>query len=75
MPKAIEGQIECPFYISEGKRFISCEGLLKGTESIHRFQDDKDKIGYENNVCCFKGGKNCPHFKIIDSLYETGVRI
>lgn len=74
MPKTIEGQIECPFYLAEGKSFISCEGILNGTKSIHRFESDKDKVGYENNVCCINGGKACPHYKIINSLYERGVR-
>lgn len=74
MPKFIEGHIECPFYISEGNRFITCEGLIKDTVSIQKFKTDKLKVCHETGVCSVNGGKNCIHYKNILALYERGVR-
>ena len=37
MSKSIEGAIECPFYLEEGKNFIKCEGILNGTVCAHNF--------------------------------------
>ena len=44
MSKSIEGTIECPFYLEEGKGFIKCEGILNGTVSTHSFNTDKEKF-------------------------------
>ncbi len=74
MAKFIEGQIECPFYISEGEGFITCEGLIRNTVSIQRFKTDKMKACHEVGVCSVNGGKNCMHYKNIFDLYERGVR-
>ena len=50
MSKSIEGAIECPFYLEEGKSFIKCEGVLNGTICTHSFNNDKDKHNYETWV-------------------------
>ena len=44
MSKSIEGAIECPFYLEEGKSFIKCEGILNGTICTHSFNNDKEKL-------------------------------
>ena len=44
MSKSIEGSIECPFYLEEGKSFIKCEGVLNGTICTHSFNNDKEKL-------------------------------
>ncbi len=73
MAKAIEGVIECPFYLKEGDGFISCEGLLKGsTTATHRFKSDDEKRSYEYDFCCVNGGKRCPHYRNLMILYERG---
>lgn len=73
MSKFIEGMIECPFYLKEGERFISCEGLLKNSSSTtHRFKSNDEKRSYEFDLCCVDGGKNCPHYKNLMLLYENG---
>ena len=43
MSKSIEGAIECPFYLEEGKNFIKCEGILNGTVCSHNFTDNNKK--------------------------------
>ncbi len=74
MSKFIEGRIECPFYIGEGNRFITCEGILKGTRCNHKFSNNSEKNCYEENVCSSSGGKNCQHYKSLNLLYERGIR-
>ena len=75
MTKKIEGSIECPFYLKEGKGFISCEGLLNKSECTHTFSSDSDKTRYETKNCCVKGGRSCPHYRAVAMLYETGKRV
>lgn len=74
MSKLIERRIECPFYLNEGNRFITCEGILKGTKTTHRFRTNDVKVIYENEVCCCNGGKRCQHFRNVSILYERGLR-
>lgn len=75
MAKPIEGKIECPFYIKEGERFIRCEGVLKGTQCIHRFLTNAQKESFEECICSVFGGKNCPHHRSVAILYEKEVRV
>ncbi len=75
MSKMIEGRIECPFYLKEGERFISCEGVLDNTSSTHRFKSNEEKRKYEFTVCCVNGGKKCPHHRTVSVLYERGLRL
>ena len=74
MSKSIEGAIECPFYLKEGKRFIKCEGILNGTICTHSFNSDKEKLFFENTVCSVFGGKRCAHHRAVALLYDKGVR-
>ena len=75
MSKSIEGAIECPFYLEEGKSFIKCEGVLNGTICTHSFNNDKDKHNYETSVCSVFGGKRCADHRAVAILYDKGVRV
>ena len=75
MSKYIEGDIECPFYIKEGDSFIACEGVLNKKACNHTFPTDSDKRQFETDFCCVKGGRNCPHYRAVAILYETGKRV
>ncbi len=74
MSKTIEGIIECPFYIKEGERFITCEGLFENSSTTHRFETNDIKRCYEFEYCGVNGGKKCPHYRNIALLYERGLR-
>lgn len=74
MSKEIESMIECPFYIKEGKKFISCEGLLDNTSTVQQFETDLFKKSHQYNFCCVNGGKKCPHYRNIALLYDRGER-
>ena len=71
MSKPIESVIECPFYIQEGKQFIRCEGVIKGTQTVHAFKTPGQKLHYELNVCGCFGGSNCPHYRTVFALYDN----
>ncbi len=75
MSKMIEGRIECPFYLKEGDGFITCEGVLKGTECIHSFKSNELKRYHENSVCSSSGGRNCQHYRTVSLLYERGLKV
>ena len=75
MPKSIDILIECPFYIGEGKEFIACEGVIKGTVDKHFFTNRKDKRNFENLDCCRDLGRQCVHYKRVNELYEKGLRV
>ncbi len=75
MSKYIEGDIECPFYIEEGRDFITCEGVVSRMNCKHTFPTDTDKRNFESDYCCVKGGRSCPHHRAVAMLYETGKRV
>ena len=74
MGRNLSALIECPYYVACGDRYISCEGLIKGTSDKHIFKTAIDKNGYEKNVCSQNCGKSCLHYKRINELYEKGLR-
>ncbi len=74
MSKNIEGLIECPFYVKEGERFITCEGLLENSTVTHRFTTNEEKKCHEFDFCCVNAGKKCPHYRNVSLLYERGQR-
>lgn len=74
MSKSIEGAIECPFYLEEGKGFIKCEGVLNKTICTHSFFSDEEKRNYEATVCSVLGGRRCTHHRAVAILYDKGVR-
>ena len=74
MSKMIESSIECPFYLSEGDKFISCEGLVKGAKCYQSFLNNDLKRHYEESVCSVNCGKKCHHYRAVSLLYERGQR-
>jgi hypothetical protein len=73
MSKKIESNIQCPFYLKEGDKFIACEGVLKGTRCVHKFNSNDEKRYHENNVCSINCGKKCQHYRTVSVLYERGL--
>lgn len=72
--KTANVQQECPFFIASGERYITCEGIFKGTKIKHIFATANEKKGYEKLVCSSNCGKNCVHYKRLYELYEKGLR-
>ncbi len=73
MSKQIESSIECPFYIKEGDKSITCEGVIKDTTCVHRFSSQEEKAKHEVRVCSNNCGKKCYHYRTLSVMYERGV--
>lgn len=56
--KTIDALVFCPFYITEGKTSITCEGII-GTATVNRFKSEADKSYHELNFCTGKTCKGC----------------
>lgn len=51
----------CPYYLRESNKSITCEGLIEGTCTMHRFPSRLDKQAYQANHCeRFVYGQVCP---------------
>ena len=56
--------IECPYYISDKRRTISCEGCIR------HFTDVEEKKGQLVNVC-EKNYKKCKYYSGLQKIYES----
>ncbi|WP_251616128.1 hypothetical protein [Senimuribacter intestinalis] len=56
--------IECPYYISDKRRTISCEGCIRC------FADTEEKKGQLVNVC-EKNYKKCKYYSGLQKVYES----
>jgi hypothetical protein len=71
MGRAIEANIECPFFVTYNKTSVTCEGFLpKSHRTKHQFSNYSDCVKHICQVCSVDGGKKCPHYKMVASLYE-----
>ena len=70
MSKNIEADIQCPFYLEAGDKFIKCEGNVKGTVCVHSFLDNIKKQNHEKGVCSVNCGKKCSHYRSVSLMYE-----
>ena len=59
--------IKCPFYLTEKKNYIYCEGFLKGTSMITAFSDAAAKREHIRGFCFLADGGSCP---MAVNLYE-----
>ena len=75
MSKKTDGRIECPFFQDEGKGFIICEGIVNGSECVHRFLNNDLKEAHLDCVCSVFGGRKCQHYRTISILYERGLKV
>ena len=56
--KTIDALVFCPFYKSEAKTTITCEGIV-GEYTVSRFMTEKDKAEHEKNFCTGKYCRGC----------------
>ena len=56
--------IGCPYYISDKRRTVSCEGRIKA------FADKERKDGHMRNIC-EKNYTACKYYKGLQKLYES----
>ncbi len=56
--KTIDALVYCPFYISEAKTSITCEGII-GDKTVNQFVNEKEKRNHEENFCIGKCCHGC----------------
>lgn len=59
---------KCPYFKSEGKRNITCEGIYDNEEVMIKFETEKGKDEHIE-VFCKKYPNGCKYFKRIEEEY------
>ncbi len=59
--------VYCPFYITEAKTSITCEGII-GDKTVSQFVSEKAKKEYEKNFCI---GRCCHGCGIYTALMDN----
>lgn len=69
--KTIDALVFCPFYMSEAKTTITCEGII-GDYTVSRFHSEKEKADHEKNFCTGVFCKGCSIHAAIMQNYSHG---
>lgn len=56
--KTINVEAKCPFFVSEAKMSITCEGLI-GKEHLTRFDTKEEKVNHEKAYCTTFDFRDC----------------
>ncbi len=59
----------CPFYLSDDKRTITCEGLTEEGKVLLIFKDTQQRKEWQRNNC-YLYRCDCPLKKVLNSKYE-----
>lgn len=62
---------DCPYYIRESEKMITCEGVEDGTLIGTRFDSEPQKIEYQRRHC-FEKCERCKHAENLDKKYDAG---
>lgn len=61
--------VKCPFFLSSGKRKVSCEGITDDcTISLNFFTRDKKRL--HCGIFCNEHYKNCEIYRMLEEKYE-----
>ena len=58
--------VQCPYYICDTKQTITCEGFIRGSSVIQRYNKIADRKQQMKIFCC-KYYKNCELYRMISS--------
>ena len=58
--------VQCPYYITDTKQTITCEGFIRGSSVIQRYNKIADRKQQMKIFCC-KHYKNCELYRMISS--------
>lgn len=61
---------QCPFYVSEFKKSVTCEGIEDGVETVLRFREAKIKTRFVSRYCNNPKYEDCPYAKAAAQKYE-----
>lgn len=73
MPLGYEASIECPFFIRQRENYIRCESFAKNADCKLVFKSSASKKKHILKVCSVDQGRKCPHYRMMQILYERGV--
>jgi hypothetical protein len=59
---------KCPYYQSESRKSITCEGIYANTETVTRFMEEKEKDAHIER-CCMKYPNGCSLCREIEEKY------
>ena len=59
----------CPFWLSDDKRSITCEGII-GVRAQNIFFKMSDKDEHKKEYCMNKNCENCNYYKAVLRKYE-----
>lgn len=59
---------KCPYYVTESKGKITCEGILTNSTNCKKFDDEDDKAKYIKEHCC-NYPNNCPLSVFLDAKF------
>ena len=69
MPKGVEkAEVKCPFYLSELKTTLRCEGVINNTTTVNYFRSKEEFAEYHKKFC-ENDYKNCRYAKLISERY------
>lgn len=71
--KTIDALAYCPFYFSEAKTTITCEGII-GEKTVNTFKSTEEKTAHELNFCTGKTCASCGVYSAIMDNYAQGPR-
>lgn len=60
--------IICPYFLTQGKRNITCEGILEETKVSQMFVSEVQKLVYQENNC-YSNGTKCPIARLAAEKY------
>ena len=69
--KTINAQVLCPFFVTESKKSISCEGII-GYKCVSCFEFTEEKEAHEKEFCTTRQFYKCKIYSALMSGYMNG---
>ena len=63
--KANAVNVRCPYYRTQGKKWVKCDGIIEESAITQDFANEIQKEFYQENYCWNKY-QNCPLVKLIE---------
>ena len=72
--KTIDALVFCPFFVSEARNSITCEGIV-GAFTVNRFNTEHEKLEHEKNFCTDKTCMGCGvHFALSGNYAPPAIK-
>ena len=71
MKNYVTAIIQCPFFKSERKNLLCCEGFIEGTCMTTAFSSRQAALNYISDNCSHKDGGRCPLAMNLFGKYEA----